>query len=97
MSIISDREICSGKPVVQGTRLWVGLIVANAREMGIEEFAKDFDIAPESVREAIEYCAFEQCVSNSLAYCQDCRKRTPRGGETWKLAQELKRKYFINS
>lgn len=96
MPVTSNKDICSGKPCVQKRRLWVGLVVSNVRETGLDEFAVDYDLPKKSIREAIEYCASEKCVNNCVMYCQECKKRSSEGKEIWKIAQELKRKYSIN-
>lgn len=97
MPITSNKDTCAGKPVIQGSRLWVGLIVSNVREMGLDEFLKDYNVSKKGAIEAINYCAGEKCVGICVMYCQECQKRNPTYKEVWKMAQELQRKYSIKS
>lgn len=95
MPIISDINYASGKPVVEGTRLWIGLIVSQLEESSLEEIREDFGLEREQVMEAINYCANQNCLKNCVRYCQGCKKENPRGVKVWEIAEELKRKYFI--
>ena len=95
MSIVSDRNYASGKPVVKDTRLWVGLIVSNLEEMEIEELEEDFGLTREQMKEAVNYCANQECSNRCVRYCQGCKKENPRGVEVWKIARELNKKYEL--
>ena len=93
MLIVSDRNYASGKPVMKGTRLWVGLIVSNLEEMEIEELEEDFGLTREQIKEAVNYCSNQECSNRCIRYCQGCRKENPRGVEVWKIARDIKKRY----
>jgi uncharacterized protein (DUF433 family) len=53
-----DPQICHGKPVIRGTRVPVARVVGYlAGGMSFEDVEKDFDLAPEDVRAALDYAA----------------------------------------
>jgi uncharacterized protein (DUF433 family) len=57
--IVVDPEVCFGRPVIRGTRIWVSLIVENLAE-GMTEaelLATYPQLAPEDVRAALAYAA----------------------------------------
>lgn len=56
--IVVDPEIRFGKPVIQGTRVPVHLVVAKiAGGMGLDEVAAEYDLTVEDVRAALGYAA----------------------------------------
>jgi len=56
--IAVDPEVQSGKPVIQGTRVPVSILVgAVAAGDAIEEVARDYGVALEDVRAALSYAA----------------------------------------
>lgn len=56
--IVVDPRIRFGKPVVQGSRVPVELIIAKlAGGMGSEEVAEEYGITSEDVRAALSYAA----------------------------------------
>jgi uncharacterized protein (DUF433 family) len=56
--IAIDPRICHGKPIIRGTRVPVARVIGYlAGGMTIEDVQKDFDLAPEDVRAALEYAA----------------------------------------
>ena len=95
MTIRSDKGYVGGKPRIEGTRLWVSLIVTDVEDMGLDSFIEDFELhdKKDKIKEAIEYCMNEQCVDEKgmpkvIAYCDYCAKRG-EGAEIWKLAKKL--------
>jgi uncharacterized protein (DUF433 family) len=53
-----DPRICHGKPVIRGTRVPVARVIGYmAGGMSSEDVQKDFDLAPEDVRAALDYAA----------------------------------------
>ena len=53
-----DPRICHGKPVIRGTRVPVVRIIGYlAGGMNFDDVQKDFDLAPEDVRAALDYAA----------------------------------------
>lgn len=56
--IAVDPQVQSGKPVIQGTRVPVSVIVgAVAAGDSVEEVARDYGITAEDVRAALSYAA----------------------------------------
>jgi len=56
--IIIDPEVRHGKPVIEGTRVSVDVILgALASGMSVEEVAEEYDITKNDVLAAIEYAA----------------------------------------
>ena len=56
--IVVDPEVRSGKPVIQGTRVPVELVVGQvASGMSIQEVATEYAIAIEDVKAALSYAA----------------------------------------
>lgn len=57
--IVVDPNICFGKPVIRGTRIWVALIVENLAEgVSEEELLEAYpQLKPEDLRAALAYAA----------------------------------------
>ncbi len=56
--IASDPRVMAGKPVIQGTRITVGMILELlASGMRPEEIAKDYDISLDDIKAALLYAA----------------------------------------
>lgn len=56
--IILDEKVAFGKPVIQGTRVPVELVVGKlAGGMSTEEVAREYDLAREDVLAALSYAA----------------------------------------
>jgi len=57
--IVVDPQICFGKPVIRGTRIWVALIVENLAEgMTHEELLKAYpQLHAEDLQAALAYAA----------------------------------------
>jgi uncharacterized protein (DUF433 family) len=56
-----DPRICHGKPVIRGTRVPVARIIGYlAGGMSFEDVQKDFNLATEDVRAALDYKASDQ-------------------------------------
>ncbi|HLA80650.1 MAG TPA: DUF433 domain-containing protein [Thermoleophilia bacterium] len=56
--IVVDPAIRFGKPVIEGTRVPVELVVAKlAGGMTVEEVAEEYELTPEDVRAALGYAA----------------------------------------
>lgn len=56
--IVVDPEVRFGKPVIQGTRVPVHVVVAKiAGGMGLEEVAEEYGLTVEDVRAALGYAA----------------------------------------
>ena len=92
MTIKSDKDYISGQPRLDGHRLSVAHIVANISQVGLESFVNEFDLHGEEgkLKEAIEYCRNEQCVSKVISYCQGCNKNVTYSGEDlWKVAERI--------
>ncbi|OGM20633.1 hypothetical protein A2955_02940 [Candidatus Woesebacteria bacterium RIFCSPLOWO2_01_FULL_37_19] len=57
-NIVVDPKVRFGKPVIEGTRVPVDLIVAKVGEgMNIEEVMKEFDITRKQVLVTLKYAA----------------------------------------
>ncbi len=56
--IVVDPQVRSGKPVIEGTRVPVELVVAKlAGGMTAEDVAEEYELTPEDVRAALGYAA----------------------------------------
>ncbi len=56
--ITVDPEVRSGKPVIEGTRVPVDIVVGRlAGGMTVDEVAAEYDIAVEDVTAALKYAA----------------------------------------
>jgi len=56
--IVIDPRIQHGKPVIRGTRVPVARIVGGlAGGMTFEEVQKEYSVAPEDIRAALEFAA----------------------------------------
>lgn len=56
--IVVDPQVRFGKPVIEGTRVPVELVIGKlAGGMSVEEVAKEYELAPEDVRAALGYAA----------------------------------------
>ena len=56
--IVVDREVRFGKPVIQGTRVPVHVLVAKvAGGMSLEQVAGEYGVTLEDVRAALAYAA----------------------------------------
>lgn len=56
--ITVDDEISFGKPVIQGTRVPVALVVGKlAGGMSLAEIAEEYDLQPEDILAALAYAA----------------------------------------
>jgi uncharacterized protein (DUF433 family) len=53
-----DPRVRFGKPVIKGTRLPVAFVLYQlAAGVSMEEFAREFDVSQEEIRNAIAYAA----------------------------------------
>ena len=57
--IVVDPQVCFGKPVIRGTRIWVALIVENLAEGVTEaELLESYPhLQPDDIRAALAYAA----------------------------------------
>jgi uncharacterized protein (DUF433 family) len=57
--IVIDPEVCFGRPVIRGTRLWVALLVDNLAEgMSEEELLREYpQLTHDDLRAALAYAA----------------------------------------
>jgi uncharacterized protein (DUF433 family) len=56
--IIVDSEVCFGKPVIEGTRVPVEIVVGKlGGGMTIDEVTEDYDLTREDVLAALSYAA----------------------------------------
>lgn len=66
--ITIQPDVRFGKPVIQGTRTPVDLIVGKlAGGMALDEVMREYDLAPEQVRAALGYAA-ELVAGETLAF-----------------------------
>ena len=107
-TITSTEDICGGSPRISGTRLTCANVVQLLSSEGanLEWFLNIHpNVAEEDVRECIEYCGQQKCVTqNVLQFCQGCSLRAPdpepdtdcdleeeTTRDVWLLAQQLNR------
>lgn len=56
--IVVDPNVRFGKPIIQGTRVPVDLVIGKlAGGMTVEEVAEEYDLALEDIRAALRYAA----------------------------------------
>jgi uncharacterized protein (DUF433 family) len=56
--IVVDPAVCSGKPVIRGTRVPVALVVGKlAGGMSFEEIIAEYDLTEADIRAALGYAA----------------------------------------
>ena len=56
--IVSDPRILGGKPIIEGTRISVEVVLEElAGGATIDELARDFELTPEHIRTAIGFAA----------------------------------------
>ncbi len=56
--IVVDPQVRFGKPMIEGTRVPVELVVAKlAGGMTVEEVAEEYELTPEAVRATLGYAA----------------------------------------
>jgi uncharacterized protein (DUF433 family) len=57
--VVVDPNICFGKPVIRGTRIWVALIVENLADgMSEDELLAEYPgLEPDDIRAALAYAA----------------------------------------
>lgn len=54
--IVIDPRICHGKPVIQGTRMPVSLIVGSlASGMSFEEIEREYSLTRDDIRAALKF------------------------------------------
>ena len=56
--ITVDAAICGGKPVIQGTRVAVAIVVGSlAAGMSFEDVAREYDLSIDDIRAALAYAS----------------------------------------
>ncbi len=56
--IVADSEVHFGKPIVEGTRVPVELVIGKlAGGMTVDEVAEEYDLTADNVRAALRYAA----------------------------------------
>ncbi len=56
--IITDLNVCHGKPCIKGTRVMVSVILDNlASGESAEDIARDYDLTQNDIQAAISYAA----------------------------------------
>jgi uncharacterized protein (DUF433 family) len=54
--IVTDPNICHGKPVIRGTRVPVTVVAGSlAGGMTFQEVQREYDLAPEDIRAALNF------------------------------------------
>lgn len=54
--IIKDSKICSGVPIIKGTRIPITLVLANiCDEICFDDICQDYHITKEDIRDSIDY------------------------------------------
>ena len=76
-------DICFGKPLIAGTRLWVGFIAGpNLRGEVVEEIARTYDVTPASVHAAMasyydHRTAIDARTVAGEAFAEEMRRNSP--------------------
>lgn len=101
MAIKSDKNIAHGNPYIGGTRIGVSEVVRSVEALGIEDYLeKHPNLAQNQVKEALNYCRNQRCGGNIVESCLYCSKgKDPHVLEqdTWKIANQLYKKYFTKN
>ena len=54
--IIKDKNICGGSPTIKGTRITVGVVLANIRdEVSFVEICEDYHITKQDIIDCFNY------------------------------------------
>lgn len=54
--IVKDKHICGGNPTIKGTRITVGVILANVRdEASFTEICEDYRITKQDIVDCFNY------------------------------------------
>ncbi len=56
--IISDTQINGGKPIVEGTRVPVKIVLVDiAQGMSVQEISEEYDLTEQQIKNALAYAA----------------------------------------
>ncbi len=56
--VISDPQIIGGKPIVEGTRVPVKIVLVDiAQGMSVQEVSEEYDLTEQQVKNALNYAA----------------------------------------
>jgi uncharacterized protein (DUF433 family) len=56
--VISDPQIIGGKPIVEGTRVPVKVVLVDiAQGMSVQEVSEEYDLTEQQVKNALNYAA----------------------------------------
>ena len=56
--VISDPQIIGGKPIVEGTRVPVKVVLVDiAQGMSVQEVSEEYDLSEQQVKDALNYAA----------------------------------------
>jgi uncharacterized protein (DUF433 family) len=77
-NIESTNGVCSGAPRIKNRRITVYNVIGTLYNGdSISEYAKDYEVEENVIKEAIEYCKSLACqTSNVYQYCEGCILRT---------------------
>jgi len=75
-NIVCTEGTLSGSPRIEGRRLSVGDIVFFVHSDGLEYTVTNYEVDAETIQQAIEYCAHQQCIKDEpYRYCHNCTLR----------------------
>ena len=56
--VISDPQIIGGKPIVEGTRVPVKIVLVDiAQGMSVQEVSEEYELTEQQVKDALNYAA----------------------------------------
>lgn len=94
--IVSSRDICSGAPRIDNTRLTCANVVQTLSHMHLRKYLEFYDYIDESdIKNSLVYCMNKRCIEDRVInYCQQCKMCTTKGEEYWIKAKDIYLKYF---
>ncbi|MCX7746262.1 MAG: DUF433 domain-containing protein [Clostridia bacterium] len=95
--IVSTKDICSGAPRIDGTRLTCANVVQTLSHMDLHkylEFYKYIDVS--DIKNTLEYCMNKKCTEDKIInYCHQCKLCISDGEEYWIKAKKIHSNIFL--
>jgi uncharacterized protein (DUF433 family) len=81
-TIVCTVHTLGGSPRIDGRRLAVGDVISSLSGYGrLAEVMQDYELNPEQVRQALQYCASQHClVDKPVLFCHNCSLRSKQEG-----------------
>jgi len=80
-AIVCTAHTLGGSPRIDGRRLAVGDVVSSLSYGSVTEVVQKDELSYEQVRQALQYCATQQClVDKPIVFCHNCSLRSRQEG-----------------